>query len=100
MRHRGAVAFMPDRPLDDPRARNEAVQERMRCTARLQPVDMPQILQWDFRTPPSVPFTVNADQRVVRLHEASWPRRSSVLPLLHRKQPDRKIGYEREVSGV
>jgi len=46
--------------------------ERVRCSDRLKPVDIPQVAESDLGGLPSVPFAVHSDQRVVlSLHGSS-----------------------------
>src|SRR5690242_8479197 len=82
MRHCSTVALVRNPPGDYLRARHTCVEERVGCPVRLKPVHIVEIPQSHFRALPSVPFSLNVDQRFVDwLHDAS--RRSLRSALFH-----------------
>src|SRR5262245_6316157 len=62
---RRAVAVMRNAPRHHRGARNICVDQRLRRTCRLAPMDIPEVAQPHFSALPSVPFTVNSNQQFV-----------------------------------
>jgi hypothetical protein len=62
---RRAVAVMRNASRHHRGARNVCVDQRLRRTCRLGPMDVPEIAQPHFSALPSVPFTVNSNQQFV-----------------------------------